>query len=73
MSQLDQQLEELRSAHRTTARYTVYVTAANFAKGRTVIEPGLTWDAANKKCNELNAGRVDRRFGDAVYGIELER
>lgn len=73
MSQLDQQLEQLRSTHRATARYTVYLTAANFGGGRTVVEPGLTWDAASKKCDELNAGRIERRFGDAVYGIELEQ
>jgi hypothetical protein len=71
MSRLDQRWKNC--AHRATARYTVYLTAANFAKGRTVIEPGLTSDAANLKCDELNAGLVEPRFGEAMYGIELEQ
>ncbi len=73
MSQLDDQLEEMRRVHRATARYTVYLRPANFAKGREIIGNGLTWDEANTRCDALNLTLAPRRFGDKLYGIELEK
>ena len=73
MSLIAQQLEEKRQVHPAIARYTVYLRPANFAKGREVIEIGLTWDVANEQRDALNAMLASRRFGDKMYGIVLER
>lgn len=68
MSQLDQQLEEMRRAHCATARYTVYLKPANFVKGRTVLETGLTWDVANQKRD-----RQQQRAMEANLGMKIIR
>lgn len=73
MSQLDEQLDAMRQAHRATARYTVYYRPANFSKDLKSVATGLTWDEANKKRDELTATLGPRRFGDPMYGIELEK
>jgi hypothetical protein len=72
MNDLDQSLIDLTLAHRAFARYTVYLTKANFAKGVTIVETGLTYDAAAKRRSELMASLGERRFGDPMYGFQLE-
>jgi hypothetical protein len=73
MSDLDTQLEAMRTAHRATARYTVYLSPADFVKDRTVIETGLTWDVATAKRDSLNASLGERRFTSPMYCVELEK
>lgn len=73
MNDMDRGLLDLTLAHRAFARYCVYLTKRIPDKGRTVVETGLTYDAAKAESERLMATLVGRVFGDPMYGMEMER
>lgn len=71
MSETDQALKMYRESHQAVARYTVYLSTG-FGSSRKVIGTGLPWLEAKAQADELNEQREARRFGDPIYGLQLE-